>query len=1228
MKPHVFVTFSRTVAILIITLLVAVLFTISALAEKPLPAWYREGATLGDTLVDSKIELSRLTREKWAALGFVQTPGKTFPSFLGLPRYWASSEVPKDAKVRTYEFPTGGCRDIFVGGTENFVGRLFARNVKYWAVDARGERTHLNHLEFSDGIVSKREVMVRDLPRATEYQFRLPEGTRTFVVEGVFVTDMWQMGWVDIQSRIELVTESYAPFVKFGKLIDAATRRDREKSGMRKREAQHAKVCDGLWEGYADMARRYYWELPKGRQEKIDALVPDRSKIDRRLFLTIRDAFIRYYAVVEPKVREYGDMRLGGQVRDFKTLIEQTDGIPGSKRLLPQLDELTATAKEIETGIRESRLEDFSEADAVVTRLARIKKTFALECKLKLARLTLAYVQSSKPLPEDSARLERLADRIAKADSEGFEELLGEVKALRRRILFQHPDLQFKKLLVCKNPRPGPGHMCDQYLGRHTRKGKGLFVVENWLTDTPVETNITAQLPEGYYHHPDLSFDGKRVAFAFCDTTAKGHEKRHWIYEAQVDGSGVRQLTGTLKDPMERVGNRKTVVIEDWDPCYLPDGGFAFVSTRSQSYGRCHGGRYVPAFLLYRMNGDGGDIKRLSLGEANEWDPAVLPDGRIVYTRWDYINRHDTRFQSLWTTHPDGTGTAHYYGNYSTSPCMIADTQPIPGTHKVVSTAMAHHGYTHGSIIIVDVSKGEDGFEPLTVLTPEIAFPEASYDAMTWMLKAPIPVFDSRSKGGLKSGATAMAPYPINDTLFLCSYAPDGRTYNTYLIDTMGGRELIYGGDEVSAAMPVQPRDTPRAIPSVLPKNPGENMGTLVVQDVYINRHVDDKHPVEKGSIKSLRVNLILTQPTRVHWQRGAVANEVIKRPLGTVPVDPDGSVALAAPSGVPLQLQALDADGMAVMTMRSFVYLHPGETQNCIGCHENRTSTPPDDYKKPVKVHNLRPVPGVDYDDMAFSFARTVQPVLDRYCIGCHGLGGTAGYGKRPRGSYVFSVRCDESQGINQFNTFPASYRSLVGAARARLAHRNGETVTSVPRDYFSPTSKLSRMLLDGHHGVALDDDSFERIITWLDLNSQCYGTYLPNREEQRRPDTTVEAELRAYVKQLFGDEPAAQPLGALVNPANLEESRILRGPLQASGGGWGTIGSGYESTEDPRYLRMRELASKVYQPLPYNDINGTCGRPKCICGNCWIRKMVDEGVYRKQLESKLAADETPDPG
>jgi hypothetical protein len=88
-------------------------------------------------------------------------------------------------------------------------------------------------------------------------------------------------------------------------------------------------------------------------------------------------------------------------------------------------------------------------------------------------------------------------------------------------------------------------------------------------------------------------------------------------------------------------------MIEDFDPHYLPDGGFVFNSTRSQDLARCHGGRNAPAFLLYRGELDGSGVRALSWGEANELDPAVLNDGRIIYNRWEYVNRHDCSFISF-----------------------------------------------------------------------------------------------------------------------------------------------------------------------------------------------------------------------------------------------------------------------------------------------------------------------------------------------------------------------------------------------------------------------------------------------------------------------------------------------------------------------------------------------------------------------------------------------------
>ena len=226
--------------------------------------------------------------------------------------------------------------------------------------------------------------------------------------------------------------------------------------------------------------------------------------------------------------------------------------------------------------------------------------------------------------------------------------------------------------------------------------------------------------------HPDLSFDGQRVVFAYADHTPPRDSWQFFLYEIHVDGTGLRQITGTDDDPLAGAGGRMTVLCEDYDPCYLPDGGFAFISTRNQGGVRCHnGGRYCPTYLLYRCDADGSNIRQLSFGEANEWDPMVMPDGRILWTRWDYINRPVIPTLGLWTIRPDGTAAGHYFGNYTPNPCRICQPRPIPGSHKIVATTAGHHTMHAGSLILIDRQIAEDGLEAITRLTPEATFPES-----------------------------------------------------------------------------------------------------------------------------------------------------------------------------------------------------------------------------------------------------------------------------------------------------------------------------------------------------------------------------------------------------------------------------------------------------------------------------------------------------------------------
>jgi hypothetical protein len=828
---------------------------------------------------------------------------------------------------------------------------------------------------------------------------------------------------------------------------------------------------------------------------------------------------------------------------------------------------------------------------------------------LLFARKTLEFVEKSAPRPKLAAELKKLESKAATATDKAALDV--QARELRRRIILSHPALDFDKLLINKRPPPrSTPHQCEQYLGRHSMEGPGLVILDSWK-DNPRETVLLKdRLPEGSVLHPDLSFDGKSVLFSFCDHTVvkndniqiptrtgkkrlgydneKYGRRRFFIYEATIDGKKVRQLTGTASDPMKTAYDRATVLVEDLDPCYLPDGGFVFASTRSQNFGRCHSGVYKPAFLLYRADADGSGIRQISFAEANEWDPSVLPDGRIIYTRWDYINRHNTWFQSLWVTKPDGTSTAHYYGNYTKNPCVTAEARSIPGSRKVVSTAAAHHFFTAGSIILVDPQKGQDGAGPLTRITPEVKFPETE----GWGLK----------------GCYA-TPYPLSEELFLAAYSPElvqwvqfgyngsrpaDAAFGIYLIDTLGGRELIYRDPNTSCftPIPLRPREKPPVIPSILPP-PGEApaTGTCYVQDVY-----QSTQSIPKGSIKYLRLNRIHDQPAAMFTLRSRARQEVVKSVIGTVPVNKDGSVGFTVPADTGFQLQALDENGMAVMTMRSLMYVRPGEITSCVGCHEPRTSAPHvSPSQKSLTVHAPRPLPGPRYEG-GLSFMRTVQPVLDRHCIKCHGL-------KRepPKGLSYLSDK---------------SYTSLTRAkGMVAMALSNKETFYSKPKEYFAHAGKLAPMLMKGHSKLRLPREDLERIITWLDLNAQQYGDYSFNRIEDRKPAPEGEKALRAYVTKLFGEKLASQPFSALVNVGQPNESRILMAPLAEDAGGWGQIEKGGWTTKsDPAYKKMAAMVEASITPLEYHDIAGTCGRDICVCNSCWVRKLGQRGDYENK--------------
>jgi hypothetical protein len=825
--------------------------------------------------------------------------------------------------------------------------------------------------------------------------------------------------------------------------------------------------------------------------------------------------------------------------------------------------------------------------------------------RLALARRTLELVERAAPQPRstenasiasfNAALLEISSARQQPVNQQDARKFFARIVELRRRILFAHPALQFERLLISKRTPPLLSAPGDNYFGINNNTGPGLVVLEDWQADRPQENVLLEnQLPPGCAMHADVSFDGRRIVFAYADHTPPRDERQFFLYEIGADGRGLRQLTGTSRDSLCGEGGRMTVMLEDYDPCYLPDGGIAFISTRNQGGVRCHNGdRYCPTYLLYRCDGDGSNIRQLSFGEANEWDPTVMPNGQILWTRWDYINRPVLPTLGLWTIRPDGTAAEHYFGNYTPNPYRICEARPIPGSRKVVATTAGHHTMHAGSLIVIDRQIAPDGLEAMTRLTPEANFPESEPS----------------------SPVSFASPYPLNEDLYLAAFSPypypasmdhmpRADAYGIYLVDSLGGRELIYRDPDISCLepLPLAARPMPPTLPSQLPHTT-QATGVFYLQDVY-----QSTQGIPRGTIRYLRVNQLIPQPTQRVPHSSAVVYDVLKRVLGTVPVDEKGSVAFEAPAGVPLQFQALDANGQAVMTMRTFTHLQAGEQVGCVGCHEPRNASPLAIADLPATrpVLTLDPPAGPQYEG-GISFGKTVQPVLDRYCIECHGLQPELN-GVNLLGS--FDVTEENWDAAHWKLLSSTSYAGLTGhESLVKVAQYGGESWYSEPYDYFAHAGTLAKLLRDRHEGVELDSASMQRVIDWLDLNAPLYGTYSWNKDEWRQPDPAGEKALRAAIHQRFGSLWAEQPFAALVNVALPEESRILLAPLPAAVGGWGQVpasAGGWKSDRDPAYQQMRKLVQAAIQPLPYHDIAGTCGRDEsCRCLSCWVRRV-----------------------
>ena len=691
------------------------------------------------------------------------------------------------------------------------------------------------------------------------------------------------------------------------------------------------------------------------------------------------------------------------------------------------------------------------------------------------------------------------------AKPDRWEDLWRRVHLLRREIVFDNPLARTGPLVFVKRVPAAFSHQLTQYYGHNARPGGGLFVLDRPGVSMQCRRLTPETLPTGSYQHPEVSYAGDRVLFSYCRAETvpadrESHPGRFYhLWEMAADGSNLRQLTDGDFD--------------DFAPRYLPDGRIIFISTRRGGFHRCGRGP-CPVYTLTLAEADGSHPRTISYHETHEWDPAVLDDGRIVYTRWDYVDRHAVHYQQLWTVRPDGSNVAIFYGNNTFNPVGVWEPRPVPGSNRVMATAAAHHAMTAGSIILLDVTRGQDGLAPITRLTPDALFPESEAPVLRLSAKpgqwhAPVGVGtpppempDARRW----PGHCYRSPYPLSEDYFLAAYSfdrlvgePTGNPANMfgiYLVDRFGNKELLYRDLNISSQWPVplRSRAKPNQLMSVA-EGPSRQHGTFFLQDVY-----QGWPALEPGTVKRLRIVQVLpkTTPHKDTPRLGIPTASPGKQVLGTVPVEADGSAWFAAPAGIPLAFQALDEQGRAIQFMRSVTYLQPGEQVSCIGCHEPRTAAPAQHRVAQALGRDPSTIePGPD-GSMPLSYPILVQPVLDRRCVECHNR-------DKPEGRVVLTGEPQGQYTVSYNALAPLVPYSAWGGRTGDFRLINSEPVTT-PGHFGAKGSKLMDMLLAGHEGVTLDPDEIGRLVTWMDANVLFYGTFDPDDQARQQRGERIE--------------------------------------------------------------------------------------------------------------------------
>jgi hypothetical protein len=643
------------------------------------------------------------------------------------------------------------------------------------------------------------------------------------------------------------------------------------------------------------------------------------------------------------------------------------------------------------------------------------------------------------------------------------------------------------------------------------REGAMLY---RWNWTTGKLTTLLADA-RGGIRDPQVSYDGRKVLFAY----RKGGTENYLLFEINADGTGLRQLTSGGYDDIE--------------PSYLPCGDIVFVSTRCKRWVNCW---LTQVAVMHRCDANGQNVRAISSNNEQDNTPWPLADGRILYTRWEYVDRSQVDYHHLWTSNPDGTAQMIWFGNLNPSIVMI-DAKPIPGTDKVVAIFSPGHGAREhaGAVTVVDPRAGPDVVARARKISDDRPYRDPwafSEDCFLAALDGTLVVLDGHGKcqeifrlpeADLKAGMHLHEPRPI----------------------LARPRELV-----------MQERVDLK-----------ETTGRLVLSDVYEGRNMAG---IKRGAIKKLLV--LETLPMPIHYTGGMDpisygGTFTLERIVGTVPVETDGSAYFELPALRSFFFVALDANDLSVKRMQSFLTVQPGETTSCVGCHESRTRTPPNSLGTPnlLAVHRgpsqVQPIPGVPE---VIDFPRDVQPILNALCVDCHGYQKTA-----KGGPWAGRLILTGDRGP----MFSHSYYMLT------IAHlfsdgRNQPRSNYAPRTLGTSASRLLALVNGSHYGVKATEAQLRMLRLWIETGAAYPGTYaalgtgmIGGYGENQEIVTDLEWP---------ATKAAAKVLAARCAGCHTEPARLLPTSLSDERG----VSFWEPSMTDPRLNTSRHLVFNLSQP------------------------------------------------